>query len=185
MHDFPLFKQVWTATVATSVLNNNIHGLIILFSHQFCNNLCFSICTCVPCVNKMVIIGSFCLLWQAFSFVVSTRTNLSVRAICCTHEKSYSAEFGLVPLDILLSILCFCLLAPSLNNAVYVNSISQALVTTAQTPPKTEGLFYRAFLCRFSVSFFLNFFLLYKYTITNFEKSSIVPVIFCCDGRSV
>ena len=28
----------------------------------------------------------------------------------------------------------------------------------------------------------LNFFLLYKYTITNFEKSSIVPVIFCCDG---
>ena len=31
----------------------------------------------------------------------------------------------------------------------------------------------------------LNFFLLYKYTITNFEKSSIVPVIFCCDGGSV
>ena len=28
----------------------------------------------------------------------------------------------------------------------------------------------------------LNFFLLYKYTITNFEKSSIVPVIFRCDG---
>ena len=31
----------------------------------------------------------------------------------------------------------------------------------------------------------LNFFLLYKYTITNFEKSSIVLVIFCCDGGSV
>ena len=29
----------------------------------------------------------------------------------------------------------------------------------------------------------LNFFILYKYTITNIENSSIVPpVIFCCDG---
>ena len=45
---------------------------------------------------------------------------------------------------------------PSLNNAVYVNSISQAVVTSARTPPKTEGQFYRAFLGRFSVSFFFK-----------------------------
>ena len=50
--------------------------------------------------------------------------------------------------------LVFSLRAPSLNNAVYVNSVSQALVTSAWTPPKIEGQFYRAFLGRFSVSFF-------------------------------
>ena len=44
----------------------------------------------------------------------------------------------------------FFLWAPSLNNAVYVNSVSQALVTTARMQPKTEGQFYRTFLSRFS-----------------------------------
>ena len=45
----------------------------------------------------------------------------------------------------------FLFTSASLNNAVYVNSVSQALVTTARMPQ-----FYRAFLCRFSVSFFFR-----------------------------
>ena len=57
-----------------------------------------------------------------------------------------------------------------MNNAVYVNSISQALITTARRPPKAEDRFcqfYNFFLCRLLVSLF-------------FENRP-VPVIFCCD----
>ena len=98
---------------------------------------------------------------QAFSFDACDRTRQHMRKPICACYLSHAWKVifswkGLVPLDILLSILCFCLRAPSLNNAVYVNSVSQALVTTAWTPPKTVGQFYRAFLGRFSV-FFENY----------------------------
>ena len=55
----------------------------------------------------------------------------------------------------LLSILCLCLRAPSLNNAVYVNIVSQALITTARRLPKAEDRFCRVSSCWFSVSVFL------------------------------
>ena len=65
-----------------------------------------------------------------FDICSSTHANLSLHAICRTCEKSFNLK-GLFPQNILLSILCLCLGAPSLNNAVYVNSILQALITTA------------------------------------------------------
>ena len=50
-----------------------------------------------------------------------------------------------------------CLRAPSLNNAVYVISVSQALITTAQRPPEAEDRlcwFYRFFRVGFRFRFF-------------------------------
>ena len=47
-------------------------------------------------------------------------------------------------------LLCLCLLAPSLNNAVYVISVSQALITMARSERSVTSVFsYRV-----SVSFF-------------------------------
>ena len=82
---------------------------------------------------------------------VSTRANLSARTICRTHEKSYSAEKVL--LHRIFQSFHFCLRAPSLNNVVHVNSVSQAL--------------------SFFALVMLNFFLLYQYTITNFVKGQL------------
>ena len=114
---------------------------------------------------------------QAFLFDVCDRTRQhTCKPICaCYLSHAWKVIFswkGLVTLDILLSILRFCLRAPSLNNAVYVNSVSQLLVTTARTPPKTEGQFYRAFLSVFS--FFLEQPKLILYTILNVN---FVPLV--------
>ena len=88
--------------------------------------------------------------YQAFSFDVCDRTCYLSHAWIVIFSRK-----GLVHRIILLSILHLCLRAPSLNNAVYVNSISQALITTARRPPKAKVRFCRVSSCRFSVSVFL------------------------------
>ena len=49
--------------------------------------------------------------------------------------------------NILLSILCLCLRVPSWNNAVYVNSVSQVLITMTQRPHRSGRSFFFGFLC--------------------------------------
>ena len=48
--------------------------------------------------------------------------------------------------------LLLCLRAPTLNNAVYVISVSQALITMAQSERSVTSVFS----CRFSVSFYFS-----------------------------
>ena len=73
-------------------------------------------------------------------FVACMKSHIQLKRSCSIGYSSFNPSFLFT--------------SSSLNNAVYVNSVSQALVMTARTLPKTEGQFYRAFLCRFSVSFF-------------------------------
>ena len=63
---------------------------------------------------------------------------------CIGYSEVGSNLVGLVP----------CLRAPTLDNAVYVFSVSQALFTTARWPPEAEDWLCRVFSCRFSIPFF-------------------------------
>ena len=78
-----------------------------------------------------------------------------MRAICRTHEKSYLAEKVLF-IEYSSFNPSFMFTSTTLNNAVYVNSVLQALFTTARRPPNTEDRFCQVFLCRFSVSVFFS-----------------------------
>ena len=93
----------------------------------------------------------FCLTSHA-----SAHAQTYLRMLFVARMKSHIQLKMSCPLDILLSILHFCLRAPSLNNAVYVNSVSQALVTMARTLPKTEGPFYQVFCVGFQFRFFFR-----------------------------
>ena len=61
---------------------------------------------------------------------ISLRANLSARAICRTHEKSYSAEKVLF-IEYSSFNPSFMFTSAILDNAVYVNSVSQVLIMKA------------------------------------------------------
>ena len=94
-------------------------------------------------------------VWRVRSHAhTSAHAQTYLRMLFVAHMKSHIQPKRSCSLNILLSILHLCLRAPSLNNAVYVNSVSQAPITTGWRPPKAEDRFCRVSSCRFLVSVF-------------------------------
>ena len=89
-------------------------------------------------------------------FVVRIKSHIQPKRSCSIEYSSFNPLF-------------ICLRVPSLNNVVYVNSVSQVLIMTAQRLPEAEDWFFRVgfrfrfFLNRLCILFqMLNFFLLHK-----------------------
>ena len=105
----------------------------------------------------------------------------------CFHKQEISRNFFLGEQEISILFLntgknLFCFFYKITHNTVYVNSVSQALITMAQRPHKAEDRFCR-FYCFFRVVFWFGFFLeppkpiLYRiYTISNVKFLSFVEI---------
>ena len=73
-------------------------------------------------------------------FVVRMKTHIQLKRSCSIEYSSFNPLF-------------ICLRVPSLNDVVYVNSVSQALIMTARRLPEAEDWFFRV---GFRFRFFLR-----------------------------
>ena len=125
------------------------------------------------------------------STCVSTRANLSAHVMCRTHEKSYSAEKVLFIEYSSFDVYVY-------ERHLWIMRYMSIAYRRRWLRRPNRKIGFVGFLC---VGFHFRYFLrtaqawtVYYFkcwissfciNITNFEKSSIVPVIFCCDGGTL
>ena len=99
------------------------------------------------CEDVMIDLRPFRLTCAIACARVRAHANLSAHAIV-THVKSHIQPKVLFHRILFLQSFVYVLRAPSLNNVVYVNSVSQMLITMARRLAEAEDRF-----CRFSFFF--------------------------------